>query len=56
MNKVEAKIKRLYITYYGFLFLTHLFSLIFSLSILDGICSPKSKEKKFPGIEIKEFR
>lgn len=55
MNEMEAKIKKC-ITHYIFLFVMQLFNLIFFLFILDVIYSPKNEEKKFPGIDIREFR
>ena len=56
MNKMEAKLKKIYIAHYVFLVITQIFGLIFFLFIIDVISSPKSEEKKFPGIDIKEFR
>jgi len=53
---MEAKIKRIYTAHYIFLLVTQLCNLIFFSFILDLICSKKSIEKKFPGIDIKEFR
>jgi hypothetical protein len=53
---METKIKRIITTHYIFLFVTHLYSLVFFLFILDVICLQKVEENKFPGINIKEFR
>ena len=41
---------------YVFLFITHFFGYLFFVFILDIVNSQTIREKKFPGIDLKEFR
>jgi hypothetical protein len=55
-HRMKTNIKKIYTAYCLFLFATHICSFIFLSFILDVICTLEKKEKKFPGIDIKEFR
>jgi len=53
---MRSNIKKIYIAQYIFLFATHLFGYMFFAFILDMVDSQVKKDKKYPGIDIKEFR
>lgn len=53
---MRSNIKKIYTAQYVFLFATHLFSYILFTLILNEISSQSKKERKFPGIDIKEIR
>jgi hypothetical protein len=55
-NKMRSDLVKIITAQYVFLFITHFFGYLFFVFILDIVNSQTIREKKFPGIDLKEFR
>jgi hypothetical protein len=53
---MKSSIQKLFAAHYIYFFATHLCTFIFFSFILDEIYSQENNDKKYPGIDIKEFR
>lgn len=52
---MTSSIQKLTAIHYVYIFTTQICSFIYFLILIDIISAPKKNDKKYPGIDIKEF-